>query len=200
MREIARFLSVILSIYNMLIIVRILLQWLNPMRMQTTRLGISDMLAKVVDPYLNLFKGIKSLQRGRLDFTPLAALIVLNIVQRIIQTFAITGKFLFGYTLATIIQALWWSIGSLILVVMAIIIGVRLFFTYKPTPNALQYIALLDSWLRRPLDTLHSILFRGREVSDRVLLWSALVLTGVSYALCTFLLNLLINWLVKLPY
>lgn len=200
MRELARFLSIILSIYNMLIIVRILLQWLNPMRMHTNEFGLSGLLAKIVDPYLNFFRGIKALQRGRLDFTPLVALIVLNIVQRILQTFAFTGTFSFGYTLATIIQSLWWSIGSLIVGILAITIGIRLFLAYRPTPNAIQYIALLDSWLRRPLDTLHALLFRGREVSDRTLLWVALVATGVVYGVVTFLINLLINWLVTLPF
>lgn len=199
MREIARLLSVLLSIYNMLIIIRIMLQWFNPMRQPSSESSLSGMLAKIVDPYLDLFRGIKSLRRGRIDFTPLVALIVINIVQRILQTFAYTGKFSLGYTLATIVQSLWWSIGSLILGIFAVLIGVRLYFAYRKTPNAIQYIAMLDTWLRRPLDTIHGLILRGREVSDRVLLWTAMVTTAIIYVVFAILVNLLVQWLSNLP-
>ena len=199
MRELARLLSVLLSIYNMLIIIRIILQWFNPMRAQTQQSSFAAILEKIVDPYLNLFKGIKALRRGRIDFTPLVALIVINIVQRILQTFAYTGDFSLGYTLATIIQSLWWSLGSLILGMFAVILAIRLFFAYRRTPNAIQYISLLDTWLRRPLDTIHALFFKGREVSDRVLLWTSLVITILTYIAMALLVNLLVQYLANLP-
>lgn len=199
MREFARILSVLLSVYNMLIIVRIILQWFNPMRGQGNESNLSGILARIVDPYLDLFKGIKVLRRGRVDFTPLVALIIINIVQRILQTFAYTGEISLGYTLATIVQSLWWSIGSLILGIFAVIIGVRLFFAYRRTPNSIQYIAMLDSWLSRPLDTIHTWFFKGREVSDRMLLWTAMIVTIITYVGVAVLVNLLVQWLVNLP-
>lgn len=199
MRELARLLSVLLSIYNMLIIIRIILQWFNPMRAQTQQSSFTAILEKIVDPYLNLFKGIKALRQGRIDFTPLVALIVINIVQRILQTFAYTGDFSLGYTLATIIQSLWWSLGSLILGMFAVILAIRLFFAYRRTPNAIQYISLLDTWLRRPLDTIHALFFKGREVSDRVLLWTSLVITILTYIAMALLVNLLVQYLANLP-
>ena len=199
MRELARLLSVLLSIYNMLIIIRIILQWFNPMRAQTQQSSFAAILEKIVDPYLNLFKGIRALRRGRIDFTPLVALIVINIVQRILQTFAYTGDFSLGYTLATIIQSLWWSLGSLILGMFAVILAIRLFFAYRRTPNAIQYISLLDTWLRRPLDTIHALFFKGREVSDRVLLWTSLVITILTYIAMALLVNLLVQYLANLP-
>ncbi|WP_422482279.1 YggT family protein [Pleomorphochaeta sp. DL1XJH-081] len=200
MREFARLLSVLLSIYNMLIIIRIILQWFNPMRLQGSENSLTGILAKIVDPYLNLFKGIGALRRGRLDFTPLVALIIINIVQRILQTFAYTGQFSLGYTLATIVQSLWWSIGSLILGIFAVLLGVRLFFAYRRTPNSIQYISMLDSWLMKPLDTIHSWFFRGREVSDRMLLWTAITVTIITYVGIAILVNLLVQWLVNLPF
>ena len=199
MRELARLLSVLLSIYNMLIIIRIILQWFNPIRAQTQQPSFTAILEKIVDPYLNLFKGIRALRRGRIDFTPLVALIVINIVQRILQTFAYTGDFSLGYTLATIIQSLWWSLGSLILGMFAVILAIRLFFAYRRTPNAIQYISLLDSWLRRPLDTTHALFFKGREVSDRVLLWTSLIVTILTYIAMALLVNLLVQYLANLP-
>ena len=199
MRELARLLSVLLSIYNMLIIIRIILQWLSPARAYTQASGITDILAKIVDPYLNLFKRITILRRGNLDFTPLVAFMVVNIVQRILQTFAYSGELSLGYTLATIIQSLWWSIGSLILGIFAVLLGMRLFLSYRRTQNSIQYISLLDSWLRRPLDTIHSVFFNAKEVSDRMLLWTGLSVTIILYVVCTILINLLVGWLASLP-
>lgn len=201
MREIARFLAVLLSIYNMLIIIRIIMQWLNPTRVQGGGgSGISDMLAKIVDPYLNVFKPLRFLRSGMLDFTPLAALMVINIFQRIFQSFAYSGQFSVGYALATIVQSIWWSIGSLLLGLFAILIGIRLFLSYRPSPNSIQYISMLDAWLRRPLDLLHKTIFGGHEVSDRILLWTSLGFVILTYILLSMLVNLAVNALANLPF
>ena len=200
MRELARFLTVLLSIYNMLIIIRIILQWMNPMRTQGGTSGFSDILAKVVDPYLGLFKGLTFLRRGMLDFTPLAALMVISILQRILQSFAYSGEFSVGYVLATILQSLWWSIGSLVLGLFAVMLGLRLFFSYRRSLNSIQYISMLDSWLRKPLDLLHRMFFTGREVSDRLLLWTALSLTVALYILCSLAVSFLVRTLANLPF
>ena len=201
MQEFARMLSVVLSIYNMLIIVRILLFWFNPNQtFGQGNGGFTDILVKIVDPFLNWFKRITFLRQGKFDFTPLAALMVINIVQRILQTFAYTGKFSFGYTLATIVQSIWWSFGSLLLGILAVLLGVRIFLSYRRTQHGLQYISMLDSWLRRPMDTVHSWFFSNRSVSDRMLLWSTLIVVIVIYIVCAILVNLLVNLLASLPF
>ncbi|HLW22645.1 MAG TPA: YggT family protein [Sphaerochaetaceae bacterium] len=200
MRELARIIAVLLSVYNLLIIVRILLHWFNPFRGEQSVGGFSDMLARIVDPYLNLFRRITILRKGTLDFTPLVALMVVNMAQRIFQTFAYTGRFSLGFTLATIVQSLWWSIGSLILGILVVLIGVRLYFDYKKSPQAIHYISMLESWLRRPLDTIHSLFFSKRTVSDRTLLWTSLATIIVLYVVIAILINLLVHWLAALPF
>jgi len=154
----------------------------------------------VVDPYLNFFRGIKFLRRGPLDFTPLVALLVINIVERILQTYAFTGTFSFGYALATIVQSLWWSVLSLVVAIFGIGVIVRLYLSYKPRPNAIHQIASLDNWLRRPIDFIHAKLLGGREISERNLLWITLAVTVVLYILLSVLINLLIGVLIKLPF
>lgn len=200
MREFARFLSILLSIYNMLIIIRIILQWMRPMQPQMEKGSFSELLAKVVDPYLGLFRGLKFLRRGMLDFTPLAAFMVISILQRILQSIAYSGKLSVGYVLATIVQSLWWSIGSLFLGLFAVLVIIRIYIAYKPSPNAIQYINMLDGWLRGPMDMLHRTLYGGREVSDRVLLWTTLAVIAITYVLCTIAINLLVGFLVNLPF
>jgi YggT family protein len=200
MQEVARLISVLLSVYSMLIIVRILMQWFNPARGYSRSGGLTDMLAKIVDPFLGLFKRISFLRQGALDFTPLAALMVINTIQRIFQSYAYSGTFSLGFTLATIVQSLWWSIGSLLLGILAILIGVRIYLSYRRSPNSIQYIAMLDSWLRRPLDFVQSLIFSKRAVSDRMLLWTALAAVAACYIGCAMLVNLLVQLLSSIPF
>src|SRR5690554_2235762 len=163
MAEGFRLLALLLSVYNILIIGRIVLQWLSLSSTSSFRSDIENLLATIVDPYLNLFKGLKFLRRGNVDFTPIAALTVISIVQRVFQAFAYTRKFTFGYFLANLVQALWSSIGSLILGIIIILIAIRLFLSYRRSPSSIAYISILDSFLRTPLDYLHKIIFRGKE-------------------------------------
>jgi len=200
MRDFARMLAFILSIYNMLIIVRILLLWIRIPQMNLSTSGISGFLEKVVDPYLGIFKRISILHTGRLDFTPLAALMVLSILQRILQTYALTGDMTFGYILAIILQSLWYSIGSFVLGLLCILLGIRLFFCYRKTVNSIQYISMLNNWLNRIVDPIHRVVFGGKEVSDRLLYLVALILMVLLYVALSIGVNLLTNWLLAFHF
>jgi len=200
MAEGFRLLALLLSVYNILIIGRIVLQWLSLSSTSSFRSDIENLLATIVDPYLNLFKGLKFLRRGNVDFTPIAALTVISIVQRVFQAFAYTRKFTFGYFLANLVQALWSSIGSLILGIIIILIAIRLFLSYRRSPSSIAYISILDSFLRTPLDYLHKVIFRGKEVSDRTLMYSALGISIALYIICSLLISFLISFLGSLPF
>ena len=201
MLEFARFLAFVLSIYNMLIVIRILLTWIRiPQTGATASGGFSDTLGKIVDPYLDLFKRFSSLRRGNLDFTPLAALMVLNILQRICSTYAISGKMTVGYILTIIVQSLWWSIGSLVVGLLCVLLAIRLFFCYRRTRNSIQYITILNNWLNPVLNPIHRVLFKGREISDKTLVLTTLLLTILSYVVLSLGVNLLTNWLMALPF
>ena len=200
MAEGFRLLALLLSVYNILIIGRIVLQWLSLSSTSSFRSDIENLLATIVDPYLNLFKGLKFLRRGNVDFTPIAALTVISISQRVFQAFAYTRKFTFGYFLANLVQALWSSIGSLILGIIIILIAIRLFLSYRRSPSSIAYISILDSFLRTPLDYLHKVIFRGKEVSDRTLMYSALGISIALYIICSLLISFLISFLGSLPF
>jgi YggT family protein len=200
MAEGFRLLALLLSVYNILIIIRIVLQWLSFSSYSSFRSDIENLLATIVDPYLNLFKGLKFLRRGKVDFTPIAALTVVSIAQRVFQAFAYTRKFTFGYFLANLVQALWSSIGSLILGIIIILLAIRLFLSYRRSPSSIAYISILDSFLRTPLDYLHKVIFRGKEVSDRTLMYSALGASIAFYIICSVLVSFLISFLGSLPF
>lgn len=200
MRNIAQLLAFILSIYNMLIIIRILLMWIRLPQGEASSVNFGELLGKIVDPYLNLFKGIGFLKRGRFDLTPLAAFMVLNILQRIFSTYAVTGTITVGYVLALIFQSLWWSLGSLLLGLLCVVLAIRLYFCYRRTPNSIQYITMLDSWTSWIVDPIHRVVFGGKEVSDRLLILTSLILMVLLYAGLSIGLNFLIGWLMDLRF
>lgn len=199
MKEFARLIATLLSFYSLLIVVRIVITWMRPPQKGQYTTSFSEILSKIVDPYLNLFRGLTSLRRGVLDFTPLVALMIVNIAQRIFYSISLSQTITIGFIMATILQTLWGSIGSLLLWVFAIFIGIRLYFNYRKSPHAIQYISMLDSFLKRPMDGIYSLFFKGREVSDRTLLWTSLAITIALYVVCNLIVNLLVTLLIKLP-
>ncbi|MCB5231328.1 MAG: YggT family protein [Candidatus Cloacimonetes bacterium] len=196
MGEFARFISRLLYLYNILIVVRILLQWVNQAKLRDNESDFGKVLASIVDPYLNIFRNLTFLKRGTIDFTPLVALWIVGIFQKIFLSIANAGRFSIGIILATIIQTFWSSIVSLVLTVLIIVLAVRIYLSYNRNPNSIRYIALIDNVLRKLLDFVHTNFFRGREVSSRTLLWSTLALVIVVYIVCSLLIGLLISVLV----
>jgi YggT family protein len=73
-----------ISIYIALIIVRILLTWFP---MVGWMQQIASFLSIVTDPYLNLFRNIVP-PMGGFDFSTILAVLVLQLVQSALQTFA----------------------------------------------------------------------------------------------------------------
>lgn len=115
-----RFLSQILTIYSFACFIRILLSWIPSLAYTK----VTQILAKICDPYLNLFRKIP-LQFARLDFTPIIALFVLNGITNICNSIAVLQKFSLGIVIAIIIQMIWSLISSLLLILI-ILVTVRL--------------------------------------------------------------------------
>lgn len=84
---IANLLASLLSLYSLLIWIRIILSWLKT----GTENPLAYYLGKIVDPYLSWFKGIRSLVRPRFDLTPLVALAVLSVIQSLLRLFGSYG-------------------------------------------------------------------------------------------------------------
>jgi YggT family protein len=166
---------------------------------QTTSGGIFDTIAKITDPFLRLFRKVKFLQFKRFDFTVLLALMSISIVQNLLSTYAYTGQMSVGYALATILQSLWWSIGSLLLGIIIVLLIVRLVLTYKKTNNSIQYISMLNTWLEKVLNLVHTYIFQGKEISDRTLLYTSIGIFIFLYIVIMQLVSYLASALLSLP-
>jgi len=157
-------LSALVLVYMLLLSIRILLTWF-----QSGSYGKAwEILRGITDPYLNLFRGIKFLHIGLFDLTPIAAILVLWIVQSILASLSVFGTITLGVVLAIVISATWHSFLWLI-IIMGIACLIRLIGLYSgasfthPIWNALDTMVqpltrLIERIVRRSLPYRHALL------------------------------------------
>ena len=122
MFKLVALISQIISIYSILCFARILLSWIPSLSYSK----VTQFLAKICDPYLNLFRKLP-LQFASLDFTPIIAFIVLSGISSILQAIVATGKFSLGVILAITIQMLWAAISSILLLIIILLVDLLLY-------------------------------------------------------------------------
>lgn len=102
-QTVARLLSSVLTIYMMIIFVRIVMTWFSGVsygRVYAT-------LASVTDPYLNWFRVHTPIRFGMMDFSPVVGILALGVAQNVFTQLAIVGSVTVGYLLAVTISAIW---------------------------------------------------------------------------------------------
>ena len=75
-----------IEIYSFILIIRILLSWFPNLDWSNP---ILTSISSITDPYLNAFRGIIP-AIGGLDISPILAFIVLNLIQQLIGTAALS--------------------------------------------------------------------------------------------------------------
>lgn len=116
-----RVLSGIVSVYTLLCFIRIILTWIpNAEYSSFTRF-----LAKVCDPYLNIFNRIHWLTIGSFNFSPALALCLLSALSALLINFSNQGTITVGMLLSLLLTLIW-SIFSSIIIFFIIILAVRL--------------------------------------------------------------------------
>lgn len=121
LQDIMGVVSTIISIYMFIIFVRIILTWV-----QGPSYGRAMYyLTRITDPYLNMFRGLRFLQIGHVDFSPVLAIILLSVVRQIADRIARSGEVSLGvilaFTLSIIASAVFFF-----LTLLAIITAIRL--------------------------------------------------------------------------
>ncbi len=196
---IASFLAALISLYSLLIWVRIVLTWIR-IPGQSAENPLSHYLGKIVDPYLAWFRGISTLRRSHIDLTPLMALAVLSVVQSILRLFGSYGKITVGMVFALVINTLWSFLLSPILWFVMALLGVRLYFCYKRGPRTIAYIKMIDSIVGGVLNWVQKIFYRGQAINDRQLVLTSLIFFVVVYLGSSALIGFLVNFLAKLSF
>lgn len=196
---IASFLAALISLYSLLIWVRIVLTWIR-FPGQSAENPLSQFLGRIIDPYLNWFRGISTLRRSHIDLTPLVALAVLSVVQSILRLFGSYGKITVGMVLALVLSTLWSFLISPILWFVMAVLGVRLYFCYKRGPNTLAYIKMIDSLVGGVLNWVQRLFYKGKAINDRQLVLSSLIFFVLVYLGSSALVKVLVAVFAKLSF
>lgn len=122
LRPLMQILAALLSVYMLILFIRILLSWFRPQNLGK----VYDIVHRITEPYLALFRRFKFLHTGRFDFSPIAAIISLVIVENILLTLAAYGTITLGIILSLFVQALW-SAGSFIIFFYIAVLLIRFF-------------------------------------------------------------------------
>lgn len=175
MQQLARFIAILLSVYGILIWIRILLSWFSVFGRGEG--PVASTLGAIVDPYLRLFKKAKWMRYGSLDFSPILALLVLSVAQSLLGAYADYGILTWGMTIYVIIHQAWSYIGIPFGFFLVIVLFARLVYCYDRSPRSLAAIRALDGLVGGIVNFWQGFFFRHRPVSDRTAVWTAFLMT-----------------------
>ena len=160
LQMIMRFVSTLISIYMLIIFVRIVLSWFSGGYYGR----VMDWLRAITDPYLNIFRGSRWTQIGRMDFSPVVAIIALGILSNLASRIAFAGTITFGIVVAMTLQALASAI-SFFIILFLVLAGIRLISTFFNVDMTGRFWYALDEILRPLTARLTDRIARGREMS-----------------------------------
>ena len=195
MSQIFNFLGLLVSIYMMVIFFRIIIMWFTGFGNS----GLIDFLCKITDPYLNWFRRFTFLRVGFLDLSPIAALGVLSLLQRLLGILARYGKITIGVILAVIVQGLWGAV-SFLLGFLIVVLLLRLIAALFVQDAAGSFWHAVDTISQPVLFRIRTFLFKSRFVNFTTLL----IVTTVGLVLVYFGLRILFSLvsvsLARLPF
>lgn len=186
-QPILRVVSALLTVYILVIFLRVLLSWF-----QGADLGkAGEILHRITDPYLNLFRGIRFLRIGNFDFSVIVAMIVLWILSSIVNNLAYVGTITLGFVLALTISAVA-SAAGFFLTLFLILAGIRVIGMFLDVNTAGRFWIVLDQMLEPLTYRLSNWITRGRGTTYRNAL---LLFLGID-ALTLLVGNVLVGQLV----
>jgi hypothetical protein len=118
-------------------------------------------LSRVTDPYLDWWRQRFTLRFGFMDFSPLIAIMALQIVQSIVAKIAVSGRISLGIVLVVILDSLW-SIVSFILVFCIIVLVIRLIGYFMGNNMYTRFWQIVDAISRSITYRVSGIFFANR--------------------------------------
>jgi YggT family protein len=157
---------------------------------------IYSLLCAVCDPYLNWFRRFKNLRIGALDFSPIAAMAFLSVLNTLVAALARFGRISLGVILAVLLNAVW-SLVSFFLGFAVLLLILR-FIAYMTSSSS--FFWLYVERLSEPvIYRVKRIIFRSRIVHYLTSLISSLVVLVVLWIALRVLVNIAAGLLLGLP-
>lgn len=196
MQIFARTLSAVLSVYMILLMIRVMLTWFRASQNHQ----VFRYLAIITDPYINWFRRFSVLKFGMIDFSPIIAFVVLGFIINISNSIAAYGKITLGVILALLVNGIW-SILSFILMLLIILTIIRLLgatiaksgFIAQMSSGIDSIIEPITSWVRRSI-------FKNRFTPYTTQLGIALALLILLNIAGRFIFSYLTKLAVGLPF
>jgi len=180
-----RAISILITLYTLLCIVRILITWIPG----ASYSKFARFLSKVCDPYLNLFHGMKFLVLGSFDFSPAVALCILFAASSFASRIGSGGSLSVGTVLGLVLTLAWTIVSSVLsFLLILFIVRVILLAVHKPSYQG----SLLDQIDRSitPLAYRIADVFKGKKnISYKEALIIASVVIFLLLVLGTFIVT-----------
>jgi len=185
--------SAFLQVYMLLLVIRIVLTWVS---MDHGHPAIR-ILHAVCDPYLNWFRRFRFLTLGNVDFSPLAALIVLNFLQILASSVGMEGQLTVGIGLAILLKLVWGAAAFLFLLLGVLAVVRFLAIQFRWGGQALW--SYLDSLLQPPAYALGRVFRPGTFLAYTTTLLVLGVTNLAAWVAGNILVGILTKVLLSLP-
>jgi YggT family protein len=159
MQLVMRIVGAALSLYSILIFVRIMLSWWSGVSFGRAH----EILCGITDPYLFWFRRFAFLRVGNIDLSPIVALAVLSVANNLALVIGNSGRITLGLVAVLVLQVVW-SAVSFVLGFFTVIVGLRL-FAYLVRANIYGPFWQIIASISEPiLYRMNRLLFRGRFI------------------------------------
>jgi len=194
MRLIFSALSFVVSLYILLIFIRVIISWF----MSGINSKPIDFLCAITDPYINWWRNKLYLRIGFLDLSPVVGIAALSVLRTILSSISNSERISLGNILALILMSAW-SIISFVLGFCVIVLILRMFAYLTNRDIYTTFWKVIESITQPILYETNRLIFGNRiENFLKGLIISILILTAVWIG-GGFLFPIIANLLSKLP-
>lgn len=191
-------LSGAISIYTLLCFLRIIMTWFPNL----TYSKFTIFLANICDPYLNIFRKIRFLQIGFVDFSPALAIGILVASTSLLNSIALQQRLYIGGILASLVNMIWGLLSSL-LWILTIIMGIRFIVLLVSKNGGNSSIwNMLDSTIN-PLAYKISSVFssqKNKYINPKTALGISIIVLILCQLVGSLLFSTIIGLLLSLPF
>lgn len=188
-------LSVIFSLYMLLILVRIVLSWIRGPFSGFG--GPQSILQRITDPYLAFFAKFMKIQLGPFDLSPVLALFFLSLAINITQILAKGGIITIGFLLGFFLGSIWGLVDFLFLALIILLI-VRLVLLFTHMGEGSSFWFTFDSYVKTIIARAASY-FIKRPFSYKAALVVSIIILIIFKEGTRFLITYLVRLLEGLP-
>ena len=193
MRMIFGFLTTLLSIYSVLIIIRIILTWFS----HTQYSKPVQVLSRITDPYLDWWRNSINLRAGVLDLSPIVAMAALSVLQTICSTIASRGKMSMGILFIVLLSAIW-SVLSFIIGFCILVLVLRLIAFMGNNNMYSGFWRIIDTISKPLMYRINRIIFGKRLVKFTTGLIVSIAVLAAAWVLGRFAVKTLTDLLVRM--